>query len=275
MPHPTNPPRPLKEYKVLSFDVYGSLIEYKAHILSAFRPLLERLPKSSQYLDPTPASESVPNSASKGSIEFLKVFQKQEDSIKLEKPVKRFDEILAEIWRRIAKQLEVESSEQEAASFGSEEMITSWPCFAGTNEALKRLSGHYRLIALSNIDKYAWEITSHSTISGLSDVDWWKVFTAEDYGNDAQRADEAKLETMIDFCTGQEVKKDEVLHVAQSLGHDQAPAKSLGISSAWLIGDGPVWGKEAESKMVLDKNLVGYAFKSRNLKELAELVDTS
>ena len=275
MPEPTNPPRPLKEYKVLSFDVYGSLVEYKAHILSAFQPLLDRLPKSSPYLDSTPASTTVPYSASKGSIEFLKVFQKQEDTIKLEKPVRRFDEILSEIWRRIAKQLEVESGEDEAKSFGSEEMIASWPCFVGSNAALKQLSKHYRLIALSNIDRYAWKITSNSKTSGLGDVDWWKVFTAEDFGDDATRADEAKLETMINYCTSNGIEKDGILHVAQSLGHDQAPAKRLGISTAWLIGDGPVWGKEAESKMVLEKELVGYAFRCRNLKEFAELVERS
>ncbi len=154
-------------------------------------------------------------------------------------------------------------------------MIASWPCFQGTNEALKRLSRHYRLIALSNIDKYAWGITSQSTISSLGDVDWWKVFTAEDFGDDAERADEAKLETMLEFCTSNDVKKDEVLHVAQSLGHDQAPAKRLGISSVWLIGDGPVWGKEAESKLVLEKDLAGYAFRCRNLREFAEQVDNA
>lgn len=275
MPQPTNSPRPLHEYEALSFDVYGSLIEYKAHILSAFKPLLNRLPASSPYLDSTPASATVANSASKGSIEFLKVFQKQEDTIKLEKPVKRFDEILAEIWRRIAKQLDVETSEEDAKAFGSEAMIASWPCFQGTNEALKKLSRHYRLIALSNIDKYAWEITSHSATSGLGDVDWWKVFTAEDFGDDAERADEAKLETMLNFCASDGVKKEGILHVAQSLGHDQAPAKRLGISSVWLIGDGPVWGKEAESKMALEKDLVGYAFRCRNLQEFAQLVEKS
>ena len=275
MPESTDPRRPLADYKVLSFDVYGSLIEYKAHILSAFQPLLDRLPTSSPYLDGTPASNTVPKSASIGSIEFLKVFQKQEDAIKLEKPVRRFDEILAEIWRRIAKHLGVQSSEEEAKLFGSEGNIASWPCFEGTNEALKRLSRHYRLIALSNIDKYAWNITSNSQISGLNDVDWWKVFTAEDFGDDARHADDIKLETMANFCRKNGVDKKEILHVAQSLGHDQAPAKRLGISSVWLIGDGPVWGKESESKMVLEKDLVGYAFKCRNLKEFADLVEGS
>lgn len=273
MPKPTNPPRHLKEHKALSFDVYGSLIEYKAHVLQAFRPLLDRLPKDSPYLDSTPASTTVQGSASKGSIEFLKVFQKQEDTIKLEKPVKRFDEILSEIWRRIAKQLGVESGEDEARAFGSEAMIASWPCFTGTAEALKTLSRHYRLIALSNIDKFAWSITSQSTTSGLGQIDWWKVFTAEDFGEDAKRADDAKLETMVEYCMSNGIKKDEILHVAQSLGHDQAPAMRQGISSVWLIGDGPVWGKETESKMVLDKDLVGYAFRCRNLKEFADVVE--
>lgn len=272
MPQPTSPPRPLKEYKVLSFDVYGSLIEYKAHILSSFQPLIARLPLSSPYLDPTPASTTIPGSATVGSIEFLKTFQKLEDAIKLERPVKRFDGLLSEIWRRMAKQLDVESSEEEAERFGSQAVIAGWPCFPGTIEALKKLSRHYRLVALSNIDRFAWTITSNSPTSALGEVDWWKVFTAEDFGDDATRADEAKLEALMAYCASNGVKKEEILHVAQSLGHDQAPAKRLGLSSVWLIGDGPRWGKEAESKMVLENNLVGYAWKCRSLRDFSEMV---
>ena len=273
MPEPTVPPLPLTQYKVLSFDVYGSLIEYKAYILDLFQPLLSRLPKSSPYLDSTPLSTTIPDSATVGSIEFLKLFQRQEDAIKLEKPIKRFDEILFEIWRRVAKELNVDSSEEEAKTFGSESVIASWPSFPGTSDALKQLSKHYKLVALSNIDRYAWSITSSSSASRLGDADWWKVFTAEDFGDDAKRADEIKLETLIEYCTQNAVKKGEVLHVAQSLGHDQAPAKRLGLSSVWLIGDGPRWGKDAESKMALEKGLVGYAWRFRNLKDFAEEVE--
>ncbi|KAH0841266.1 hypothetical protein AYO21_04869 [Fonsecaea monophora] len=273
MPEPTNPPLPLLDYKVLSFDVYGSLIEYKAHILDSFQPLLSRLPPSSPFLDPTPLTTTVPDSASVGSIEFLKLFQRQEDAIKLEKPVKRFDKILAEIWRRIAKELGVESSEDEAKHFGSVAVISGWPTFPGTLDALKRLSRHYRLVALSNIDSFAWHTTSISAASRLQEVGWWKLFTAENFGDDPSRADDAKLETLIRFCAQYGVKKEEILHVAQSLGHDQAPAKRLGLSSVWLIGDGPKWGKEAESKMALEKKLVGYAWRFQNLKEFADEVD--
>jgi FMN phosphatase YigB (HAD superfamily) len=263
---------PLREYKVLSFDVYGSLIEYKAHILDAFQPLLSRLPASSPYLDSTPLSTTVTSSASKGSIEFLKLFQRQEDAIKLEKPVKRFDDIMQEIWRRIAKELGVESSENEARHFGSEEVISSWPTFPGTLEALKFLSKHFKLVALSNIDRYTWDITAKSSASRLGEVEWWKVFTAEEFGEDATRADDAKLETLVRHCTERGFKKEEILHVAQSLGHDQAPAKRLGLSSVWLIGDGPRWGKEAESKMALEKGLVGYAWRHQDLEGFADEV---
>ncbi|KAJ9608706.1 hypothetical protein H2200_006477 [Cladophialophora chaetospira] len=273
MPEPTSPPLPLLQYKVLSFDIYGSLIEYKAHILHAFQPLLLRLTATSPFLDPEPLSSTIPDSATKGSIEFLKLFQRQEDAIKLEKPVKGFDQILQEIWRRVAKELDVESSEDEARHFGSETVIASWPTFPGTLEALKTLSKHFKLVALSNIDRYAWDITASSPTSRLGEVDWWKVFTAEDFGTDADRADDAKLETLIEYATDQSIQKGEILHVAQSLGHDQAPAKRLGLSSVWLVGDGPKWGKEAESKMALEKKLVGYAWRFQDLKGLAEEVE--
>jgi len=275
MPEPTNPSLPLTEYKVISFDIYGSLIEYKAHILDSFQPLVARLPQSSPYLNPTPLSTTIPGSATVGSIEFLKLFQKQEDTIKLEKPVKRFDEIMAEIWRRIAKELDVESDETEAQNFGSEAVIKSWPSFPGTLEALKQLDKRYKLVALSNIDRFAWSLTESSPVSRLGEVNWWKVFTAEDFGEDAKRADEIKLETVIKFAEENGIGKEQMLHVAQSLGHDQAPAKRLGLSSVWLVGDGPRWGKEAESKMVLEKKLVGYGWRFQDLKGFAREVEAA
>ena len=276
MPEPTNPPLPLSKYRVLSFDIYGSIIQYKQHILTSFTPLLSRLPSSSPYLDPTPSSASIPAAATLGSISFLKLFQKHEDTIKLELATKprRFDEILSEIWSRIAVDIQVTTTDEEAKAFGSESNVASWPVFPGSFEALNTLSKYYKLVALSNIDNFAWEITSTSTAASLGDVDWWKVFTAEDFGADMKRADDAKLETLVSYCTENGVKKEEILHIAQSLGHDQAPAKKHGLSSVWLIGDGPVWGKEEESKMALEKELVGYAWRSRDLKAFAAVVES-
>jgi FMN phosphatase YigB (HAD superfamily) len=277
MPEPTVSPLPLQSYQVLSFDVYGSLIEYKAHILKSFAPLLGRLPASSPYLDSTPLASNVPGSATKGSIEFLKKFQAHEDAIKLElgQHPRRFDDILREIWRRIAADIGVSTTDDETNKFGSEENVASWPTFEGTFEALQSLSKHFKLIALSNIDRFAWSITASSPNSKLGNINWWKVFSAEDFGDDLKKADDAKLETMLSYCEENGINKDEILHVAQSLGHDHAPAKRAGLSSVFLIGDGPVWGKEAESKMALEKGLVGYGWRCKDLAEFAELVEKS
>ena len=259
MPEPTVAPLALRQYKVLSFDIYGTIIEYKAHILQSFQPLLSRLQSSSKFLDPTPLSKDVPNTATTGQIEFLKLFQQHEDKIKLElaQHPRRFDDILREIWRRIAADIGVATDEAETNAFGSDENIASWPTFDGSFDALQSLSKHYKLVALSNIDRYAWAINASSPKSKLGDVDWWRVFTAEDFGEDLKKADDAKLKTLIKYCTDNGIKKEEILHIAQSLGHDHAPAKRAGLSSVFLIGDGPVWGKEAESKMAVEKGSGG------------------
>jgi 2-haloacid dehalogenase len=274
MPNPTVQPLPLVEYKVLSFDIYGTIIEYKAHILRSFAPLLGRLAQDSPYLNDTPLAAHITGSATQGSVEFLKLFQRHEDAIKLELGTqpRRFDHIMQEIWRRIAAELAVDTTDVEVSAFGSKETIASWPTFDGTFDALSYLSTRFRLVALSNIDKFAWNITAASDASSLGEILWWKVFTAEDFGTDMKKADDAKLETLIDHVCSKGFDKSQILHVAQSLGHDHAPAKRNALSSVFLIGDGPIWGKEAESKMTVEKELVGYAWRCKDLREFAQIV---
>lgn len=277
MPEPTCPSLSLAEYKIISFDVYGTLIQYKSRILEAFRPLISQLPASSKYLESTSLDPNVPDCATVGDVEFLKLFQKTEDMIKLEladSPM-RFDAVLQEIYRRIATALELDVRSGEAESFGSIETIQSWPVFDGTVLALQRLQDlGYQLVALSNIDKWATEITFDST--GLKKLSWAKLFTAEDFGTDAEalkNADIRKLQALIDFSTQNGVGEQHILHVAQSLGHDHKPAKDLSIASVFLTGDGPIWGKEAESKMAVEKELVGYGWRCRNLREFVTVVE--
>lgn len=273
MPKPTLPKKPLNQYKLLTFDIYGTLIEYKRHILTSFEPLLARLPASSTYLsrEPLPNTSHIAGAATQGQVTFLKLFQAQEDRIKLEKPVRRFDEILREIWRRVAAEIGVQTDENEVQRFGSEGNIASWEVFKGTLEALKRLERRYKLVGLSNIDEYAWGITR--TSSGLGEVGWSRVFTAEEFGEDLRKADDAKLERVVEWIGEEGIAKEQWLHVAQSLGHDHAPAKRLGLGSVFLVGDGEVWGKEDESKMAVEKGLVGYGWRCRDLVEFSEMVE--
>ena len=280
MPVPTSPLLPLSSYKVISFDVYGTLVQYKSDILRSFKPLISRLPSSSPYLDDTPLSSHITDSATTGDIEFLKLFQRQEDTIKLElaKNPARFDAVLREIWKRIAVEIDVQTNDEEIEQFGSQQNVESWRVFEGTIEALEKLqdlpSGNekYRLVALSNIDRWATKLTFKA--SRLGEVKWDKVFTAEDFGTSAEDlklADQRKFEKLLSHAKELNVEIGEILHVAQSLGHDHKPANDLGIASVFLIGDGPVWGKEAESRMAVEKGLVGYGWRCKNLSEFAAL----
>lgn len=277
MPTPTNPPLPLPSYKLLSFDIYGTLIEYKQRILQSFKPLIANLPSDSPYRESTPLNPSLDHCATKGDIEFLKLFQKQEDAIKLElaDEPRRFDEVLREIWRRVSREIDVQTSDEEIDAFGSVSNIQSWPTFSGTIHALRALQDRgYRLVALSNVDKFATDISFSST--GLNSIDWAKIFTAEDFGTskeDLQAADQRKFEALLRYAEEQDVKKEEILHVAQSLGHDHKPAKAMGVSSVFLIGDGPVWGKEGESRMAVERGLVGYGWRCGDLREFVGVVE--
>jgi FMN phosphatase YigB (HAD superfamily) len=69
------------------------------------------------------------------------------------------------------------------------------------------------------------------------------------------------------------VQQDEILHVAQSLGHDHAPAKELGLSSVWIVRDSVKWGKEGEMREVIEKGKVGYGWRFVTLKEFVDAVE--
>lgn len=138
---------------------------------------------------------------------------------------------------------------------------------------LQGTDAKYKLVALSNIDRWATDLTFQA--SGLGEIQWAKVFTAEDFGTsaeDLQLADQRKFEALLGYASEVGAEKEKILHVAQSLGHDHAPAKKLGISSVFLVGDGPVWGKESESRMAVEKGLVGYGWRCKNLREFANVV---
>lgn len=280
MPEPTNPPLPIKEYKIISFDVFGTLIEYKSHILKSFRPMIDVLPEDSPYRNSTPISPHIPGCATIGDVEFLKLFQKEEDKIKLEAPSDAqngFENILRELWARIQSQLEAKNVDGSSRAFGHTRTIESWPYFPGTGRALWKLQKalpDVKLVALSNIDSFATYVSL--TATKLDHIKWAKSFAAENYGSsleDLKHADDRKFETLLKWAKKKNVDKQHILHVAQSLGHDHAPAKKFGISSVFLTGDGPKFGKEEESRMAVEKELVGYGWRFKDLLEFYKLIE--
>jgi len=266
MPTPSAPAKSLKSFKVISFDVYGTLIDFKPAILSALLPLLSRVPDDSPYKAHRDGDDDI-------GAKLLVMFKSQEDALMVGKPVRPFQDVLWEIYMRIASELHIAPNApglaEEAAVFGGS--VGSLPAYADSVEACQRLSTlGYKLVFLSNIERHASRLTSQGP---LQDVALWREYSASDFEQDDP--DRRKLEFLVKQVTeneeGGSIRKDEILHVANSLGHDHAPAKKLGLSTVWIWRDSVRWGKEQEIRASIDK--VGYGWRFGSLTEFADAAE--
>jgi FMN phosphatase YigB (HAD superfamily) len=270
MPIPTNPTKPLSSFKVISFDVYGTLIDFKPAIYTALQPLLSRLPLDSPWRQPNSSDMH-----SDVGSQLLNMFKQQEDDLVVNKPIRPFSEVLEEIYMRIVASIGVNLFEtglkEEAERFGG--AVGELPPFEDSVKSCQRLEGMgFKLVFLSNIEKVASGKTSGEP---MKDVRFWRCYSASDFEQD--EPDRRKLEFLIkrakEDVQGEGVSpgEDEILHVANSLGHDHAPAKKLGLSTVWIVRDSIRWGKAQEMKDSLSK--VGYEWRFGTPEEFVDAVE--
>jgi 2-haloacid dehalogenase len=194
-------------YRALSFDCYGTLIDWETGIRQAMQPWA--------------AGRGVDT----GAEELLDRFGAHEHRIQSETPTLRYPLVLAETLRRIGADLGVEVSDAEAAEFGNS--VGSWPAFADSAAALRRLQQRYRLIILSNVDRASFA-RSNRRLGVTFDL----VLTAEDIGS--YKPDPANFERLLAELGPLGVARGELLHVAQSLFHDHGPAQRIDLPSVWI-----------------------------------------
>ena len=194
-------------YRALSFDCYGTLIDWETGI--------------GQAMQPWAAGRGVETRPQ----ELLDRFGAHEHRIESETPTLAYPLVLAEALRRIGADLGVEVSDAEATEFG--DSVGSWPAFADSATALRRLQQRYRLIILSNIDRASFAL-SNRRLGVAFDL----VLTAEDIGS--YKPDQANFERLLAEIGRLGVARGELLHVAQSLFHDHGPAQRIGLPSVWI-----------------------------------------
>ena len=193
----------LSHFDVLTFDCYGTLIDWETGILGALRPLLERYGVNVSPDELLTAYAEAESAAESGEF-------------------KPYKEVLRQVVRNLGARFGFQPSVDEQRSLP--ESLRTWQPFPDTVPALKRLHQRYRLSIISNVDDDLFVDTAK-----LLQVPFDYVTTAFEVGsykpsfNNFKRA----LEKM-------KVGKDRVLHVAQSLHHDVEPARALGIHSVWV-----------------------------------------
>lgn len=190
-------------FKLLSFDCYGTLIDWETGILSALRLLLKQHGK--QISD----SES---------LKLYAEFEAQEEA----REYRPYHEVLGSVVQDLGKRLGFSPSSVEVASLAAS--VAGWLPFSDTVDALRRLKTRYQLAILSNIDD---ELFAHSARRLQVPFDF--VVTAQQC-----RSYKPSLNNFRTLLKRVSVGADAVLHCAESRFHDVAPARQLGIASVWV-----------------------------------------
>jgi len=197
----------LVDFEALSFDCYGTLIDWETGLLAALEPLLA-------HASPRPDSKDV-----------LEAYAEAESDAETAHPTDIYPQILERVWTMLAARYGVGEDPALRERFGHS--VGDWPAFADSSEALQRLKSRYKLIILSNIDRVSFA-QSNRRLGVAFDA----IITAEDLGS--YKPDPRNFEALVNAAEAMGVRRDKLLHVAQSLYHDHVPAKRIGLKTAWV-----------------------------------------
>ncbi len=197
----------LSDYKVLTFDCYGTLIDWESGIIEALTPLTRRL-------DRTPGRDAI-----------LEAHGRHEFSQQNWTPARPYSALLATVYKRLAEEWGASVSAAEAEAYGAS--IGDWPAFPDSAEALAELRRSARLVILSNVDNRSFE-GSRARLG----VEFDAIYTAEDIGS--YKPSDRNFAYMIKSLGARGIAPGEILHVAESLFHDHAPANRHGLATCWI-----------------------------------------
>lgn len=265
--------KPFSTYRLLSFDIYGTLIDWEAGILQALSPIRDHLPASS------------PLKSRDNDLALGIVFNKHEARLQTENPEATYDKILRDAYIAVAKELldnvpGEDELQTEGVAFA--DSIAVWPAFPDTVDAMRKLKRlGFKLVPLSNVDHGSFGKTLAGPLGGLKepltpgsdplDPFFDAVYTAQDIGS--YKPDLRNFEYLISHVKADfGVEKHEILHVAQSLIHDHVPGKQIGLDSVWIArGEGGVTGMGGDLEELLGK--VAFAWKFKSLGDFADAVE--
>ena len=197
----------LSDFKALTFDCYGTLIDWETGLLKAFDGLLACAPRR------------------RSREEVLRDYALHEAEQEHATPAMPYSQLLAVVYKRIAENWEAPAPWPECAVFAAS--LKNWEPFPDTIAALRYLKSHYKLYILSNVDNESFAFTARRL-----GVQFDGIMTAEDIGS--YKPSHRNFEYMMARLKSQGIEQNRILHVAQSLVHDHAPANQLGLASCWI-----------------------------------------
>ena len=207
----------LTDFEALSFDCYGTLIDWEAGIGAVLTPWarengldLDREALLAAYADHEAATES----AQPGAV---------------------YPHVLASSFCALGAQLGVPVTNEWAAALGNS--VADWPAFPDSHDALAALATRYKLIIVSNVHRAGFAASNERL-----GVPFDRIVTAQDVGS--YKPAPGHFDALDAALADLGVAPGRLLHVAQSLFHDHVPAKRRGLPTVWIDRrhDRPGWG---------------------------------
>ena len=197
----------LTDFTTLTFDCYGTLIDWETGIVRALEPWLAK------------------SGLSPSENEVLEAFAATEEAHERATPAALYPDILRRSLAEMATAWGVQVEPADANAFAGS--VGDWPAFPDSAEALAYLKQHYKLVIISNVDR-----SSFARSNARLGVEFDLIVTAQDVGS--YKPDLGNFHYTFDKLAQLGVAKEQILHTAQSLYHDHAPAAELGLASLWI-----------------------------------------
>ncbi|BFL65720.1 2-haloacid halidohydrolase IVa (plasmid) [Roseomonas mucosa] len=201
----------LTDFKVLTFDCYGTLIDWESGMIEGLRPLTEKVGRPL------------------GRNEILEAHAFHESTQQIQTPARPYAELLPIVYKRLAEQWGVPVTLEECLAYGRS--VGNWPAFEDSPGALRYLKKFYKLVILSNVDN-----ASFAASNKRLQVEFDAIITAEDAGSykPSPRNFEYMLQRLGAGLGGEKIGKEHILHTAESMFHDHRPANAFGLASCWI-----------------------------------------
>lgn len=214
----------LGDFDALSFDCYGTLIDWEAGLAAVLGPWARE-----RGLDLT-------------GEQLLTAYSPAEAAVEAEYPADLYPDVLARSMRRLGRDLGAKVTDADAARLAHS--VPDWPAFDDSAAALAVLGRRYRLIILSNVDR-----ASFAGSARRLGAEFTSVITAQDAGS--YKPSPRNFEVLLREAARLGIARGRLLHVAQSLFHDHVPARQAGLRTVWINRRHarPGWGATPEPAM--------------------------
>lgn len=197
----------LSGFQALSFDCYGTLIDWETGISAVLTPWVRD------------------HNLEIENERLLAAYAHHETRIEAQTPTAPYPDVVAQSMMAIGHDLRVPVTRAEADRLATS--VPDWPAFPDSREALASLAEHYNLIVLSNVDRVSFQGSNQRL-----GVSFTEIITAEDVGSYKPSA--RNFEVLLTRAAQRGIDSDKLLHVAQSVFHDHVPAKAAGLATVWI-----------------------------------------